>query len=179
MAGADPKTRNVFLVGLMGAGKSTVGRRLARALGLPFVDADREIEARTGVAIPVIFDIEGEEGFRDREERVIDDLTAREGIVLATGGGAVLRPASRERLRGRGLVVYLRAPVDLLHARTRHDRRRPLLNTADPRARLVELRAERDPLYLECADLIVDTERRTVRDIVETVRRERERLCAR
>lgn len=153
---------NIFLVGLMGAGKTTVGRLLAKQLGKTFIDADHEIEARTGVKIPVIFEIEGEEGFRRREEAVIAELTQLNDIVLGTGGGAVLSPKNRELLHSRGIVVYLRGTPEQLYERTRHDRNRPLLQTADPLARLRELYAQRDPLYREIADLVVDTGRQSV-----------------
>ena len=146
----------------MGAGKSTVGRTLARRLGRRFVDTDAEIETRCGVRIPLIFEIEGEAGFRQRERTVIEDLTALEGIVLATGGGAVIAAENRRVLAARGTVVYLRAqPADLIR-RLRHDRNRPLLMTADPLMRLQELYAERDPLYREIADIIVETGRQKV-----------------
>jgi len=148
---------NVFLVGLMGAGKSSVGRLLAKRLDKAFVDCDHELERRTGVSIPVIFDIEGEDGFRARETALIEELTARDGIVLATGGGAVLDARNRALLAGRGRVVYLRAAVDELWRRTRHDKHRPLLQTPDPRARLAELLTTRDPLYQEVAHVVVDT----------------------
>jgi shikimate kinase len=148
---------NVFLVGMMGAGKTSVGRILARRLNKEFVDSDHVIEERTGVRIPLIFEIEGEAGFRQRESQIIDELTGRQGIVLATGGGAILAERNRELLRSRGTVVYLRASVkDLLH-RTRHDKNRPLLQTADPRARLTELFQVRDPLYQAVAHLTIDT----------------------
>lgn len=161
----------IFLVGLMGAGKTTVGKALARDLGLEFVDADQELQRRTGVTIPVIFDIEGEQGFRDREAALLEELTRRDGIVLATGGGAVLREDNRDRLRSRGVVVYLRAAIDDLWARTRHDRNRPLLQTADPRRRLTELLAERDPLYAEVADVVVDTSRQSVQALARRIER--------
>lgn len=157
------KSTNLFLVGLMGAGKSTIGRHLAKSLGRAFVDSDHEIEARTGASIPLIFDVEGEPGFRQREKKVIDELTLREDIVLATGGGAVLDPENRAHLRARGFVVYLYATVDQLFARTAKDRNRPLLQTANPRARFEELMNARDPLYREIADLVVDTGPRTVK----------------
>jgi shikimate kinase len=140
----------------MGAGKTTVGRQLARRFGWRFVDADHEIEARTGVGIPTIFEIEGEAGFRQREAQVIAELAAESGIVLATGGGAVLDPANRRVLAESGFVVYLNAMPELLFDRTRHDRNRPLLRVDDPLAKLRELHALRDPLYREVADLIVD-----------------------
>ena len=157
------RNNNLFLVGLMGAGKSTIGRQLAKSLGCEFIDSDHEIEARTGASIPIIFDVEGEEGFRQREQKVIADLTRREHIVLATGGGVVLHPENRIHLQARGLVVYLYATVDQLLARTAKDRNRPLLQIADPRARFEELMKVRDPLYRETADLVVDTGKRTVR----------------
>ncbi len=154
---------NIFLVGLMGAGKSTIGRHLAKSLNLEFVDSDHEIERRTGADIPLIFDIEGEAGFRQREKKVIEELTQRSGIVLATGGGVVLDADNRAWLRGRGKVIYLYATADQLLTRTAKDRNRPLLQTADPRARLEELLKARDGLYREVADLIVDTGGRTAR----------------
>ncbi|MBK8016375.1 MAG: shikimate kinase [Betaproteobacteria bacterium] len=157
---------NVFLVGLMGAGKTSVGRLIAKRLGKQFLDSDHEIEARTGVKIPVIFEIEGEAGFRQREAAMIDELTQLDGIVLATGGGAVLNPSNRRALHERGSVVYLRASVDELWNRTRRDRNRPLLQTADPRGRLAELMAIRDPLYREVAHLIMDTGSQSLRTLV-------------
>jgi shikimate kinase len=149
--------RNVFLVGMMGAGKTTAGRLLARRLKRPFYDSDHEIERRCGVKVPVIFEIEGEAGFRQREAAVIAELAALEDVVLATGGGAVLAPASRRLLGARGTVVYLHARPEALYGRVRQDRNRPLLATADPLGRLRELYAQRDPLYREIADLVVDT----------------------
>jgi shikimate kinase len=157
---------NVFLVGLMGAGKTSVGKMLAKRLGKTFHDSDHVIEARTGVKIPVIFEIEGEPGFRVRESSVIDELTALDNIVLATGGGAILSPANREVLRSRGTVVYLRAGVDELWNRTRHDRNRPLLQTADPRARLALLHEQRDPLYQEVAHIVLDTGTQSLKSLV-------------
>ena len=148
---------NLFLVGMMGAGKSTIGRLLARRMKRRFFDSDLEIEQRCGVSVPVIFDIEGEPGFRAREAQMIAELTGLEGIILATGGGAVLDAESRKRLAARGTVVYLHAPPADLHDRVRHDKNRPLLATADPLARLETLYAERDPLYREIADIVVDT----------------------
>ncbi len=166
---------NIFLVGLMGSGKTTIGRQLARALDLEFVDSDHEIEARTGATIPWIFDIEGEEGFRKRERAVIDELTRRRGIVLATGGGAVLSPENRRHLKARGTVVYLRASVEELYERTARDKNRPLLQTDDPKGRLRELLAAREPLYLEVADLVIDTGakgvRAAVRELAGRIRR--------
>ena len=146
--------RSVFLIGMMGAGKSTVGRLLAQQLKYQFVDADRELEARSGVPIPTIFEIEGEEGFRRREIALLDDLTQSAGIVLATGGGAVLDADLVESMKDRGLVIYLRASADEIYRRTRHDRSRPLLQTANPRARIDQLLAEREQLYEKAAHLV-------------------------
>lgn len=148
---------NIFLVGLMGAGKSSVGKVLARRLCKTFYDCDHEIERATGVKISVIFEIEGEAGFRAREEKTLAELVKRRDIVLATGGGAVLSADNRKLLAGHGVVVYLRATPADLWGRTRHDKNRPLLRTADPLARLRELYEERDPLYRGAADIIVDT----------------------
>jgi shikimate kinase len=148
---------NIFLVGLMGAGKTSVGKLLAKRLGKAFYDCDQELERATGVKIPVIFEIEGEAGFRAREARMLAELASRRDIVLATGGGAVLSADNRKLLAGNGVVVYLRAVVADLWQRTRHDRNRPLLKTAEPRAKLEQLFAERDPLYRSVADIIVDT----------------------
>ena len=147
---------SIFLVGLMGAGKTSVGRRLARRLDKTFYDCDEEIERTTGVKIPLIFEIEGEAGFRAREARMLAELAVRSDIVLATGGGAVLSAENRKLLAGNGVVVYLRAVVADLWQRTRHDRNRPLLKTDEPLARLEQLFAERDPLYRGIADIIVD-----------------------
>ena len=165
MGGSDQKSAvrhgripgNIFLVGLMGAGKTSVGKLLAKRLGKAFYDCDQEIERATGVKIPVIFEIEGEAGFRAREGRMLAELAGRRDIVLATGGGAVLSADNRKLLAGNGVVVYLRAVVADLWQRTRHDRNRPLLKTAEPRAKLEQLFAERDPLYRSVADIIVDT----------------------
>jgi shikimate kinase len=161
--------RNIFLVGLMGAGKTTVGRALAKKLNKHFIDSDHEIEARTGASISLIFEIEGEEGFRQREADVIRDLTSQDGIVLATGGGAVLRAENRACLKSHGVVIYLRASVGSILQRTSHDKSRPLLQTADPRARLEELARAREPLYCEVADIIIDTGRPNVQSLVQTI----------
>ncbi|WP_191629193.1 type IV pilus secretin PilQ [Pandoraea terrae] len=160
---------NVFFVGLMGAGKTTVGRAVARRLGRPFFDSDHEIEARTGVRIPIIFEHEGEDGFRLREMQTIDELTQRSGVVIATGGGAVLRAENRAYLKERGTVVYLRANPHDLWLRTRRDKNRPLLQTADPRGRLEQLFQERDPLYRECATFVIETGRPSVTALVNMV----------
>jgi len=156
------KRDNLYLVGLMGAGKTTVGRLLAKHYGCVFYDSDHEIEARTGVKVPVIFEIEGETGFRKREEAAIAELTGLSGIVLATGGGAVLSAANRDNLKKNGVVIYLRGMPEHLYERTRHDRNRPLLQTDNPLARLRELFKQRDPLYREVADIVVDTGRQSV-----------------
>ena len=150
---------NLYLVGLPGAGKSTLGRQLARRLSKTFVDADAELERKLGVTIPTIFEIEGEASFRDREEAVILELTTLSNVVLATGGGAVIRPANRERLKQNGTVVYLHAMPEMLRERTRRSRHRPLLNAADPIARLAELYAARDALYREVASLVIESNR--------------------
>jgi shikimate kinase len=139
-----------------------VGRLLAKHYGCTFYDSDHEIEVRTGVKIPVIFEIEGEAGFRKREEAAIAELTALSGIVLATGGGAILSAANRELLHKNGVVIYLRGSPEHLYERTRHDRNRPLLQTENPLARLRELYRQRDPLYREVADIVVDTGRQSV-----------------
>jgi shikimate kinase len=147
----------LFLVGMMGAGKSTVGRLLARRCGLEFVDCDRELEARSGVPVATIFEVEGEDGFRRREAALIDELTQRGGLVLATGGGAVLAEENRRHLRSRGLVIYLRASLEEIVRRTQKDRGRPLLQTADRRGRIAQLLAEREPLYEEVAHVAVQS----------------------
>jgi len=159
---------NLFLVGLPGAGKSTLGRQLARRLRKPFVDADTELERRLGVSIATIFEIEGEAGFRDREEGVIADLTELANVVLSTGGGAVLRPNNRVRLRDNGTVIYLHAEPVTLWARLRHSRNRPLLQTSDPLARLAELYRQRDALYRDTASYIVESDRSEVMRLVRT-----------
>lgn len=148
---------NIFLVGMMGAGKTTIGRSLAERLGREFVDTDRVLVERTGVPVRTIFEIEGEAGFRKRESAVLAELAAGDGQVIATGGGAVLAAENRALMRERGTVVYLRARLESLWERTRRDTNRPLLATPDPRATLAEILAERDPLYREAAHVIVDT----------------------
>jgi shikimate kinase len=146
----------LILIGMMGAGKTTVGRELARRRGMRFVDCDQEIVARTGVSIPTIFEIEGEAGFRRRESQVLAELSLESDIVIATGGGIVLAPANRELLAQRGVVIYLDVPPPILWERTRHDRNRPLLQVENPRRRIEELHEQRDPLYREVADLVVE-----------------------
>lgn len=160
---------NIFLVGLMGSGKTTIGRALAKKLGKRFVDADHEIETRTGASIPLIFEIEGEASFREREAEVIRDLTAQEGIVLATGGGAVLNEHSRAFLKSRGTVIFLSASIASIMQRTSHDKNRPLLQTADPRARIEALSRQRNPLYQEVAHIIIETGRPNVQSVVQNI----------
>ncbi|MEM9687974.1 MAG: shikimate kinase AroK [Pseudomonadota bacterium] len=157
---------NIVLVGPMGAGKSAEGRLLARKRQLDFVDSDEELEARTGVDIPFIFEKEGEAGFRDRESRVLADLAGRSGVVLATGGGAVMRDDNRKVLGGCGLVIYLQTSVEQQLSRTSHGRHRPLLDTDDPRAVLEALMEKRHPLYQQLADLVIDTNGRKVPSVV-------------
>jgi len=153
----------------MGAGKSAVGRQLAKLLHLSFVDSDDEIETRTGVDIPFVFEKEGEAGFRKREVKVIDDLSAMEGVVLATGGGAIVDPQNRSRLGARGFVVYLYTTVDQQVARTLKGRERPMLSNGDSREILEELMAIRDPLYREIADLTVETDGRKVHAVANEI----------
>lgn len=159
----------VFLVGMMGAGKTTIGRGLARILGREFIDLDHELEARCGVRVPVIFEIEGEAGFRRREAAALEECTRRRNIILATGGGAILSADNRRLLHERGVVVYLRASVDELFRRTSRDRNRPLLATADPYGTLCGLLALREPLYAETADLTVDTGATPVSNLVKSI----------
>ena len=161
--------RRVFLVGPMGAGKTTLGRQLARAMNVEFVDSDHEIERRTGADIPWIFDIEGEEGFRRRETEVIDELTQNDELVLATGGGAVLKLENRQFLRERGIVVYLHASVEKLFQRTAKDRNRPLLQTDNPKEKLKNLMDEREPLYRDVADIVINTGAHSLRYTVDQI----------
>lgn len=160
---------NIFLVGLMGAGKTTVGRALAKRLNKQFIDSDHEIEARTGASIPLIFEIEGETSFRQREAEVIRDLTAQQDIVLATGGGAILNAESRAYLKSRGTVIYLRASVNSILQRTSHDKNRPLLQTADPRKTIEELSRTREPFYNDVADIVIDTGRPNVQFLMQSI----------
>jgi shikimate kinase len=166
------RPNRIFLVGPMGAGKSTIGRQLAESLGLEFADTDLEIQRRTGVDIPTIFEYEGEAGFRSRERQVVDDMTRIDGQVLATGGGVIMDPDNRRHLSARGLVVYLYCSPEQQYERTYRDRNRPLLQTDDPKARLEELMAVRDPLYREAADLVVSTERRSAAAVAKDIIRQ-------
>jgi shikimate kinase len=162
--------QNIFLVGPMGAGKTTAGKELAKLLGMEFIDSDHEIERRTGASVPLIFEVEGEAGFRKREQGVIDELTQRDNVVLATGGGVVLNPDNRKHLAARGYVVYLRASVEQLFQRTSKDQHRPLLKTADPKGKLAELMQQRSALYEEIADLVLDTDGHSPKWIVRKIR---------
>ncbi len=162
---------NVFLVGPMGAGKSTIGRLLAGELNLSFKDTDQVIEERTGADIPWIFDVEGEDGFRRRETAVLRELVEQRGLVLATGGGIVLRPENRRALQRGGRVIYLTASIEQLLERTYKDRKRPLLQVDDPRSRIIELINLRDPLYREVADLIISTDKRSPRTVAQDIAR--------
>lgn len=171
---------NLFLVGPMGAGKSTIGKQLAKKLKLEFFDADQEIESRTGADINWIFDVEGESGFRKRESAIIQELSNMQGIVLATGGGVVLEPENRTRLAARGTVVYLHTTVEQQVRRTTRDKRRPLLQVEEPsNTKLESLLSQRDPLYREVADIVISTDGRTVRSVAQEVVKllEREHLC--
>lgn len=162
-----PVPGNIILIGMMGAGKTTVGRLLANLIGKTFIDVDHEIQQRTGVGIPVIFEIEGEAGFRKRESEVLRDIVSQQNIVLATGGGAILLPENRALLRQHGTVVYLCAPVTELRRRTHQDKNRPLLQTGNVHARLLELFTQRDPLYRETAHIIMDSGRKSARAFVQ------------
>ena len=170
---------NIVLVGPMGAGKSTIGRLLAKELRLPFRDSDKEIEQRTGASIPLIFDVEGEQGFREREHAAIVDICRMQGVVLATGGGAVLRPDNRQALRDGGRVIYLCTSVEQQLARTARDRNRPLLQSSNPREVLLGLMAVRDPLYREIADLIIQTDERPPRLVVSEILQQLEHFAPR
>ena len=178
MIDSSQNIHNVFLVGPMGAGKTTIGKQLAKSLGWSFIDSDHEIEKRTGVRIPVIFDIEGEEGFRRREKEMIDELTQVGNLVLATGGGAVLDAENRDRLKQRGTVVYLRATAEHLYNRTRRDRNRPLLQTDNPKQKIIDLLEQRDPLYQEVADVIVNTGEDNIKSVVKRLQQELDRVGA-
>jgi shikimate kinase len=166
---ASSHLNNIFLIGPMGSGKTAVGRQLARQLKLEFFDSDVEIEHRTGVDIPYIFEKEGEAGFREREREVIDALTQLSSVIIATGGGAILLPENRERLASRGRVIYLHTGIDQQLERTRHGRQRPLLYTADPEAMLRELMTVRLPLYESIAHMTVMTDGRQVRAVADEI----------
>ncbi|RFC35058.1 MAG: shikimate kinase [Candidatus Nitrotoga sp. SPKER] len=167
---------NIFLVGMMGAGKTTVGKLLAQQLGKNFVDSDEEIQQRTGVTIPHIFDVEGEAGFRQREASVIQDLVLLDNIVLATGGGTVLNENSRVALCCNGIVVYLKSTIHDLWQRTRHDRNRPLLQTADPHTKLKNMYEQRDPLYTQVANLVMPTGKQSAQNLVLHLQQELNRF---
>ena len=162
---------NIFLIGLMGAGKSTIGKRLARELGKDFRDSDSEIEKRTGVSIDVIFDIEGEQGFRRRETDMLKELVEKRGLVLATGGGAILASENQRLLRDNGLIIYLRASAEDLAGRVRLDRRRPLLQSGDKLAKIRELLTQREPIYQQLADMVIETNNRSIPRVVRQISR--------
>lgn len=170
------RLQSLFLIGPMGAGKTTVGKQLAEHYRMEFIDSDHEIQRRTGVDILTIFEFEGESGFRQREHTVIDELTSREGIVLATGGGAVIREDNRKSLSARGVVIYLHCSVQQQFERTHRDKNRPLLSTSDPMKKLTTLMAERDPLYRQTADILVSTEGRNTQSVVQDIRKQIEKL---
>lgn len=163
------KPNRIFLIGPMGAGKTTIGKTLANQLGMTFIDSDQEIQDRTGVDISTIFEYEGEGGFREREQQVIDDLTQQEQRVLATGGGAIIRPENRQHLSARGIVVYLECSPEQQYERTFRDRKRPLIQTEDPLGRLRELMTFREPLYRETADYTVTTEGRSAATVAKEI----------
>jgi shikimate kinase len=162
-------TQNIFLIGPMGAGKTTMGRQIAKRLHMDFEDSDHAIEAHTGADIPLIFEKEGEDGFRKREIAVIDELTQLNHLVLATGGGAILAKENRQHLKNRGIVIYLHSDIKHLIERTRHDKNRPLLQTADPAAKLRELMTIREPLYRQTADIIINTGQQSIKTVISTM----------
>jgi len=162
---------NIFLVGPMGAGKTTIGLQLARQFGRRFYDSDKEIEKRTGATIPLIFELEGEEGFRKRETQVIGDLAELKESIIATGGGAVLKAENRAILKAHGLIIYLKADLEHLFERTQKDKNRPLLQTENPKLRLKEILEQRDPLYEEVADIVVKTGDQSIKSVVEHITR--------
>lgn len=160
---------NIYFIGLMGAGKTTIGRMIAKLSGLTFYDSDHEIEKKTGVKIPLIFELEGEAGFRKREASVIAELCQLHNTVLATGGGAVLLPENREQLKTHGKIIYLRGQVEDLWQRTRHDKSRPLLQGVNMREKLAQLYQMRDPIYTELADFVVDTGSQSAQEICDDI----------
>ena len=164
--------KRVFLIGPMGAGKSTLGKRLARSLELEYCDCDEELVDRTGASISLIFDVEGETGFRDREANLLDELTQRNNLVLATGGGIVLKESNRKILKQRGFVIYLYAPLERLYERTRKDASRPLLQTENPLESLRAIIDERSPLYEQTADISVDTDERSITQLINYIKRQ-------
>ncbi|GHU27597.1 shikimate kinase [Betaproteobacteria bacterium] len=168
----DNFSENIYLVGLMGAGKTTIGRSLAKRLGSHFVDTDKEIELRTGVSIPTIFEIEGEDGFRKRESQVIAEISKKNGFVVATGGGGVLREENRRNMQASGFVIYLNVSPQMLWERTRHDKNRPLLQVADPLLKLTQLFTVRDPLYREVANLVVEGGRMSAQGVLQHLLKE-------
>ncbi len=172
------KSNSIFLIGPMGAGKTTIGRLLAKALNVDFLDSDKEIERRTGASIPLIFEYEGEAGFRKREAEAIDELTLRDGVVLATGGGSILLPENQEHLSSRGFVVYLHCPVDKQLERTHKDTNRPLLKTDNPRQRLTELFEIREPIYRRVSDVVIDTGIASGRTLVRQILKAHEKACS-
>lgn len=173
----EKQRRPLILVGMMGSGKTTLGKRLAQECSLSFIDLDREIERRNGVSVATIFEIEGEAGFRARESQVLKEFTKRNDCVIATGGGIVQNPVNRALLMAAGRVVYLHATPQLLYARTRGDKSRPLLQVADPYARITELTARRDPLYREVADVVIEAGR-DVKSIVDQIKNQISTSCA-
>lgn len=163
------KADNIYLIGLMGAGKTTIGRQLAKALSLPFYDSDKAIEEQTGVNIPTIFEYEGEEGFRIREQKMILELTKINGIILATGGGAILKETNRQVLKENGFVVYLQCSIDKILQRTKRDNQRPLLYTDNPKKRIETLFSEREAFYLSCADFKIETSSIQSKVVVQSI----------
>lgn len=163
------QTDNIYLIGLMGAGKTTIGRQLAKVLQLPFYDSDKAIEEQTGVDIPTIFEYEGEEGFRIREQKMIEELTELKGVVLATGGGAILKAENQLALKENGFVVYLQCSVDKILQRTKRDTQRPLLSTDNPRERIEKLFLEREALYLSCCDFKIETSSMQSKMVVQQI----------
>jgi shikimate kinase len=163
------KTENIFIIGPMGVGKTTIGKRLARRLDKNFYDSDKEIVKKTGAAINLIFDIEGEPGFRDWESKIIDELTSKKGVVVATGGGAILSASNREMLSQRGIVIYLAASPELLLKRTAHDTTRPLLETGDRLGKIKSILKQREPIYCQVADFTVNVDNMSARQIINQI----------